>query len=259
MKRKYGFTLTEVLVVIAIIAVIVIIAVPSVLVINRNMNERVYNRKMDLIESAAELYGTNNPDVFNATNEEYVTVEDLIKSGFLEADVAKNGDNCTSDDGCVIDPRCSDDESIGCKRSLNDVQILITKEVAGVTAKIGGIKCDNNNPNNKCKGGTLVQQVCEKFNGGKFIGKYGTGSEDYCGCRMLNGLPNGLYRATKNSDGTLTLTNTPVKACIIAGDEKGNYLKYNGVMWRVMGVYDLYNNGNNLVAKIITNDTVDID
>ena len=69
MKRKYGFTLTEVLVVIAIIAVIVIIAVPSVLVINRNMNERVYARKIDLIESAAESYGINNPDVFNATNE----------------------------------------------------------------------------------------------------------------------------------------------------------------------------------------------
>ncbi len=257
MKNRNGFTLTEVLVVIAIIAVIVVIAVPSIIVVNKNMNERMYNNKLDLIEAAAELYGTNNPDAFNATNEEYVTVGQLIASGFLEPDTTKNDSNCDSDEGCLIDPRCSDDDTIGCKRSMNDIQILITKETAGVSAIIGGEKCDDSNPSKKCKGGTLVQQVCEKFNSGKFVGKYGTQSDDYCGCTMVDGVPTGIYKATKNENGQLVLTTTPVNACIVSGDENNNYLEYDGTLWRVMGVYDLYNNGNKLVAKIITNDTVD--
>ena len=257
--NKKGFTLTELLVVIAIIAVLVLIAVPSIIAINRNMNKRVYNNKLDLIVKAAELYANNNPDLFNAQNEEYVTVEELIAGGFLEPDAKNNEGNCHSSVGCIIDPRCDDDST--CKTSMNDISVLITKEVTGVSAVIGGTKCDPNStdPNTKCKGGELVQQICEKFNTGKFVGKYGTNPTDYCGCKMTAGKPSGIVRASKNEDGSLLLTNTAVKACIISGDEKNNYLRYDGVMWRVMGVYDLYNNGDRLVAKIITNDTVDND
>ena len=61
MKNKYGFTLTEVLVVIAIIGVLSAIAIPSISLINKNINKRMYNEKVDMIKSAAELYATNKP------------------------------------------------------------------------------------------------------------------------------------------------------------------------------------------------------
>ena len=46
--------------------------------------------------------------------------------------------------------------------------------------------------------------------------------------------------------------------CIISGNEKNNYLKYDGVMFRVLGVYDIDGQGT-LSVKIITDQTVEID
>ena len=62
--NKKGFTLTELLVVIALISIIVLIAVPSVVAISKRINKRVYNSKVQEIVTAAELYGTNNPDLW---------------------------------------------------------------------------------------------------------------------------------------------------------------------------------------------------
>ena len=56
--NKKGFTLTELLVVIALISIIVLIAVPSVVSISKRINKRVYNAKIQEIVTAAELYGT---------------------------------------------------------------------------------------------------------------------------------------------------------------------------------------------------------
>lgn len=69
-----------------------------------------------------------------------------------------------------------------------------------------------------------------------------------------NGKVIGIY---KLKDGKVD-TSSPVKACIIAGDETNNYLKYGGTMWRVMGIYNVYDDQTRLVAKMITNDNVDV-
>ena len=52
--NKKGFTLTELLVVIALISIIVLIAVPSVVSISKRINKRVYNAKIQEIVTAAE-------------------------------------------------------------------------------------------------------------------------------------------------------------------------------------------------------------
>ena len=89
----------------------------------------------------------------------------------------------------------------------------------------------------------LVQTVCEKFESGKFVGKTSDGKT--CKCGTDN-------KGIVNSDGN-TLENG---ACIISGNEKNNYLKYDGVMFRVLGVYDL--GDGTLSAKMITDQTVEI-
>ena len=37
-----------------------------------------------------------------------------------------------------------------------------------------------------------------------------------------------------------------------------NWLKYDGVEWRVLGLYDIHNDGTRLSAKMITHQTVDV-
>lgn len=234
--NKKGFTLTELLAVIAIVAIIAVIAVPSVIVIRRNMNEKLKNDKINMIETAAEIYANNNPDIFNATDEVYITVGDLVVAGFLEAD-----DKTT---GLVIDPSCDEGDC-----SMNLINILLTKRTVGVTAKINGVKCNEND--SSCQGGALTLQVCERFKEGRFAGKFGTGDSDYCECLISNNKVTGLVKKG---------TTTPVEACLIYGDVENNYLEYNGVLWRVVGVYNLNganNNNGEFVTKIITNDTID--
>ena len=238
--NKKGFTLTELLAVIAIVAIIAVIAVPSIIAIRKNMNEKMYKDKVTMIESAAETYANNNPDIFNASTEEYITVGDLVDAGFLEPDDKSTGE--------VLDPSCE-----GSDCSMNNINILLTKRVAGVTAKMNGVKCNAND--SSCQGGALTLQVCERFNVDendpevnkkkRFIGKYGTGDSDYCTCKIANGKVTGLVKKR---------TNTAVEACLIYGDVEDNYLEYNGIMWRVIGVYKL---DGEYVTKIITNDTVD--
>lgn len=242
--NKKGFTLTELLVVIAIISIITLIAVPSVIAINRNMNRRIYSNKVETIISAAEIYATNNPDIFNGRTEVKIYVKELIETNYMTADVNSGSAECASSEtmGCVIDPR---DRS-----SMNDKWVILKKKGIGVSAEFNGNE-------SQVLEGTLVEQVCKRFSDGTFTGKWGSGDNNYCGCKFNGtGVPTGIYKATKNGD-ELTVGSEAVTACIISGDEKNNYLKYDGVMWRVMGVYNIYNDGNKLVAKIITNDTVD--
>lgn len=260
--NKKGFTLTELLAVIALIALITIIAVPSVISINKRINKRVYNTKVEQIVSAAELYGTNNPDIFNGRSEVKVYVNELINAGFVSIDKGNNDDVCyeisspefMSDKGCIVDPVN--------KKSMNDSYVIIKKEAVGVSATFGGEASTITN-------GSLVEQLCKRFMMGMFVGKYGTGENDYCGCVYKDGKPVKLAKlVTSNgklvkSDGLYVVSSDSgdrVNACIIAGDESNNYLSYGGTMWRVMGVYDIYGktDGGDLVTKIITNDNIDV-
>ena len=63
--EKQGFTLVELLVVVAIIAVLSIIIIPSVISVNKNINKRMLSEKEENIETAAQLYATKNDDIFN--------------------------------------------------------------------------------------------------------------------------------------------------------------------------------------------------
>ena len=245
--NKKGFTLTELLVVIALISIIVLIAVPSVVAINKRINKRVYNSKIQEIVTAAELYGTNNPDLFNGRLEIKVYVYELVDKGYVSVDSKADATICKKDvspynssKGCVVNPVD--------KVSMNRNYVIIKKEAAGVTATYGGEET-------VISDGTLVEQVCSRFESGAFTGKFGTGTNDYCKCGFdTDGNVTGIY---KYKNGKLDKTSS-VKVCLIAGDETNNYLNYAGVMWRVMGVYDVYDDQTRLVTKIITNDNVDV-
>lgn len=237
--NKKGFTLTELLVVIAIIGIITVIAVPSILTINKNINNRLYSETVSQIENAAELYASNNPDLFNGATEVKVYVYELINGNYLNGDASCKGDVVLSDTNntikyngkCLTNPKD--------KTSMNGEYVIIKKQTAGYSAKFQG---KSKSETNLVK--DLVKTVCDKFENGEFDGKTSNGITCKCGTDNKN---------IVSSDGT-TLENG---ACIISGNEKNNYLKYDGVMFRVLGVYDL--GDGTLSAKMITDQTVEID
>ncbi|MEG2457693.1 MAG: type II secretion system protein [Bacilli bacterium] len=137
-KNKSGFTLVEVLVVITLIGVLATIAVPAIMSITKKMNERSFEKKIALIESAAEQYGRDNPQIFkpnidvNISQELNITLSVLVKAKYFVADEKCGTKYCPDDNienksGCVI--------STVDKSNLNLKIIKLTKTNQSVVAK----------------------------------------------------------------------------------------------------------------------------
>ena len=78
-KIKKGFTIVELLGVIAIMAIILLMAVPIFGVVSTNIKENLYNSKLQNILSKSEVFAEEKEiSVF--------MVKDLIENGSLEAD-----------------------------------------------------------------------------------------------------------------------------------------------------------------------------
>lgn len=105
--NKKGFTLVEIISVVALLALVVIISVPIISNTGENIKKKTLQTKIENIEKAAILYGQNNRNKFttvcndegeicNGVNngecicyEEKITVEDLIDNNQIEADVVE--------------------------------------------------------------------------------------------------------------------------------------------------------------------------
>ena len=271
--KKDGFTLVELMAVIAIIAVLSVIIIPSLVTVNKNINSRLYNQKVDNIESAAELYASNNPDIFNGADRVYVTVYQLIEANYLEIDTKNGQGNCKSEYGktemgCVIDPRAEDDNGnaiSGEDTVLNNKTVLIVKKNVGVTATLEDKKDIDPGSNT-----TLVDAICNGFPEGnkiseaQFLGYTQVGTEiKECECRREGGQVTGIVQKGTNSE---------VDACMIVSKKDSgdvdNWLKYGSTEanWRVLGLYwiDDDTSGPNqnkqeygeIYPKMITSDVV---
>jgi len=95
MNRK-GFTLVEVLVVIAIVAILLLVLVPNVFVMIDKNNVKSCNSLIKNIESAAKIYVNENKYSlgFDCDNKISIKFQDLIGYGSLKTD----------DGGKIINP-----------------------------------------------------------------------------------------------------------------------------------------------------------
>ena len=274
MNRK-GFTLTELLVVIAIIGVLSVIIIPSVVKINEGINEREYEQRKSYIETAAESYASDKPDIFQGEDEAYVYVWQLVSEGYLNTDLDSTDEACnyvskldgselteiTADSdlaktqlsaGCVSDPRNAS--------SLNSKQVKLTRKTVGVVAELVDEEDDNDDD-----GGidTLVGKVCAAIDSGRVKAQSLNGSE--CKCKRASS-------SDPKSD-VIGLTGDGLSCIISSTDTSGNvdnWLKYGSstANWRVVGLYFVPKSDSassctptssdcEVVAKMITSGVVD--
>lgn len=104
--NKKGFTLTELLATIAILALVATIATPAVIGISNSIKENMYKSKVKLLLQAAKLYGEDNEDLAE------ISVKDLCEKDYINKD-----DNASDKTECVLNPK--DNESMGnCKINI---------------------------------------------------------------------------------------------------------------------------------------------
>lgn len=108
---KKGFTLIELLAVIVVLGIIVAIAVPSVIGVQNAISKSMLEKKIDTIEEAGALYGSDikksiiaSTEKYNGSNCKSFIVSDLYPN-YLDKD---NDNECLgigdTGDGCIVDP-----------------------------------------------------------------------------------------------------------------------------------------------------------
>ncbi len=111
--NKKGFTLIELLGVITLLAVIGGIAYASITAINQNIKEKMIEKKLEMIEEAAIIYGGDIKGSIINSSKKYnnnpcisIIVSDLVPNN-LDAD---NNNTCltasssATQEGCIVDP-----------------------------------------------------------------------------------------------------------------------------------------------------------
>lgn len=109
---KYGFTLVELIVVIAIMGIILILALPMVSRIQSANKNKKYEAYKETIEAAAKIYIDNHAkDLFGNNKNGCVTVTySELKNDNLIRDFGESGVDCSNDDETFVDVTKVNDE-----------------------------------------------------------------------------------------------------------------------------------------------------
>lgn len=132
MKNKRGFTLIEILCVIALIAILSVVATVSIVGLSSKSKDNLYCAKIKLIESEAERFGVkyelelnNSNELYNGNKSIKIKVQALVDAGKLEPDKNNN----------VLNPK---DNSV-----MNDIDIILYLKNNQIRAEIPNNICEN--------------------------------------------------------------------------------------------------------------------
>jgi len=89
LNRK-GFTLVELLVVLVILVVIMSIAIPSITSSMERSKQKQKNSKIELLESAAEIYVDRHRNTHNGSSTYVITIKSLICDNLLTKEQVKD-------------------------------------------------------------------------------------------------------------------------------------------------------------------------
>lgn len=97
---KKGFTLVELLAVIAILGLIMVIVTPIVTDLITSSKQKAYEEQVKFIENAAMNWSTTHSSDIN-TDPYYVSVDRLITDGFIDQDELLDPKSKQKMNGCV--------------------------------------------------------------------------------------------------------------------------------------------------------------
>lgn len=91
MKNKKGFTMVELLGIVAIIATILVFTGPSIVGMLKKDEEKEYNRFLEDLylatETYVQLHSDKYPELSNIGGTSNVMIEDLIENGYIKASI----------------------------------------------------------------------------------------------------------------------------------------------------------------------------
>lgn len=237
MKNNKGFTLSEVLVTIALISIILLIVVPSIMLITRRINKRIFEGKKEVILAAAELYGKDNSSSFDHNSELQITVAMLLETGYIEPDEKSGSSKCNEIDidtkGCMINPVD--------KSNINEIPIRIIKKNDTYNAlwdeSLAGQEVNE-----------LMKLICDKLEKNKSKNLTTNENGESCGCTYE------IDETTQkwNPD-TIELSPNTSSFCYFKEEDPKNWLYYSGIDFRVIGIEK---EENNYFVKLITDDNI---
>jgi prepilin-type N-terminal cleavage/methylation domain-containing protein len=100
---KKGFTLVELLAVIIILGLIGLIIVPSITKLLVDSRQNLYNKQVEAIVEYTRKWGVDNVDKISPTKRTYISVEDLMKDGYIEQNELKDPRNTKNNmNGCIV-------------------------------------------------------------------------------------------------------------------------------------------------------------
>ena len=117
--NKKGFTLVEILAVIVLLSLLVTLAIPGISKLSTNMKKRSLNKKIELIEQGAILWGQNNKSLLNSISncevgedKKYYCYEATLKDLYEDDYISDDQNN-----GKIVNPLTNIDllSSTNCK------------------------------------------------------------------------------------------------------------------------------------------------
>jgi len=159
--NKHGFTLVELIVVIAIMGVILILALPQVSRIQSANKNKKYETYKESLESAAKIYIDNHTkDLFGNNPTGCITIKysDLKRDNLIK-DFAEEGVVCSNDDETFVDVTKLNDEykystDLVCYKGSekieykdsDDADASVCENHGGGSGDCEGEECDPNDP-----------------------------------------------------------------------------------------------------------------
>ena len=117
---KKNLVLYEIIGVLAIFTVVYFVSINKIsYAFSYNKTDALYDMKMTVISKSAEVYATNDKDLFKEKDTIYVTVGELIEKGYLVADKEEK----------LMNPKSE-------VKDLNDLKIRIKKAKDSFEIKI---------------------------------------------------------------------------------------------------------------------------
>ena len=83
--KKNGYTVVDMLIVVAILAVSAIVILPKMSMAFKSDKNEIYTETMNLYLNQATLYGNKNKDEIKKSQSKVVTINDLIDAGYIGA------------------------------------------------------------------------------------------------------------------------------------------------------------------------------